>query len=439
MSDECYIINTGEIVLLQGLSSNEFNGAVAVVDGVSAQRVVVKLLHSAKTILVKPSNLLEAGGKSGIEKEVPLDLGDDYNSDDASDIGEYHDEIENDENRTEAKHDDLTSLTLAREVLSSGADICLNCKKAIEDNPENWLAYEILGDFYSDTDRDADALQAYTSQTEILQTIYPDVKSSAIIKKITDAFLKIAAIKRRLRDSSRELEALMSISLVDPKNVNVLASIGDLFLDSGDVNKALVYFTAAVSADPSWALGRFHLARILLVNSDSTSAIQELRIAVNECDYKRDDESVERAAKTYMMIAAMIQQIDQSAIEQNLAVKALLRSVNLLSDLCGKTDSSVSVDGMGQGKLLALAYYQLGQLLVKQASGNQKTSTPQPGYYDGAISSYRKSCELDSADSSYKLELGNALRLRAHLKKSKEDLEDSVVVYTSGILRDSGI
>lgn len=443
MSEECYIINVGEIVLLQGLSSNEFNGAVALVCGVSAQRVVVKLFHSDQKILVKPANLLEAGGKSGVEKEDSVDLGDDFNSDDASDIGEYHDLSQSDENRTEASkehaHSEATNL-FAREALLSGADVCSNCKKAIEENPDNWIAFEILGDFYADSDRESDASQAYASQTEILQSISPDEKSSVIIKQITGAFLKIAAMKRRLRDSPGELEALMSISLVDPMNVTVLASIGDLFLDSGDVNKALEYFTAAVNTDPTWSLGRFHLARILLINGDSTRALQELYMAVNDCYVKRDDETVDRAAKTYMMIAGMIQQIDISFTEQNLVLKALLRSVNLLSDWVLKNEIAFVRE---EGKLLAIAFHQLGQLLLKIASGDQKsstsTSTSLSGYYDGAIGTLRKACELDSSISAYKLELGNALRLRAHIKKSKDDLEDSVIVYNSGLLKDPGI
>ena len=65
-STGCYVITLGEIVLLQGLSSNEFNGAVATVEGIKDARVTVRLLHNRQQILVKPENLLEAGGDDSI-------------------------------------------------------------------------------------------------------------------------------------------------------------------------------------------------------------------------------------------------------------------------------------------------------------------------------------------------------------------------------------
>lgn len=445
MSSDCYVITLGEIVLLQGLSSEEFNGVLATVEGVSEQRVVVRLIHNKQKILVKSDNLLEAGG---VSKESESDEVDSENSlsDGAPDCSET--EIESlrafsDSCRSASLDDAMNVLSAALEKttdhLSDIAGARRDCESTIQQDPNNWLAYEILGDLSSCCGNDSDAISAFTSQLEILQRKYSSSTSAALAKLIAAVLLKIAAAKRRLLDLGGELEAFMQISVVDPSNVNVLASIGDLFQDSGNTGEALKYFRKAVTVDPSWALGRFHLARMLAATGESDAALRELQVAINDCSSKRADESTERAAKTFMMIAGMMEQLDDTPSSSKIIIKALLVSVNLLTQaeqICDDKEKTES------NRLLALAYSKLGQSLAKLGKGvldsGAALNPSSSGYYDGAISSFKKSCELDQLNPSYKMALGNALRLRAHLKKSKEDLEDSVIVYNSGLLIDPG-
>jgi tetratricopeptide (TPR) repeat protein len=464
MSSDCYVITLGEIVLLQGLSSEEFNGVLATVEGVSEQRVVVRLIHNNKRILVKSDNLLEAGG---VSKEPESEEVDSANvlSDGAHDCSETEieseavgliekingpskkrlDEVDpmRDSHRSAALDNAMNVLSAAREKttddLSDITGARQGCESAIQQNPNNWLAYEILGDLLLHSGNDPDAIGAFTSQTEILQSKYSSSRSAALTKLISAALLKIAAAKRRLADLGGELEAFMKISVVDPTNVNVLASIGDLFQDSGNTGEALKYFRQAVIVDPNWALGRFHLARMLAATGESDAAMRELHVAVNDCTSKRVDESTERAAKTFMMIAGMMEQLDDKPSSLKVILKALLVSVNLLTQ---SEESCVGKEKTENNRLQALAYSKLGQSLERLGKGvldsGVSLNPTSSGYYDGAISSFKKSCELDQLNPSYKLALGNALRLRAHLKKSKEDLEDSVIVYNSGLLIDPG-
>ena len=453
--------------MLQGLSSNEFNGVLATVEGVCEQRVAVRLIHNKQKILVKPDNLLEAGGnfKESESEEVDFENDLNYESDGAPEDSEMEFETDADDlieklipgseesiDEVDIMRDSLRSASLdsAMNVLSAAfdktsdhpteiTDALRDCECAIKENPDNWLAYETLGDHWLNCGNDSDATGALTSLTEILQRKYSTNRSVALTKLISTVLLKIAAAKRRLLDLEGELEAFLQISVMDPTNVNVLASIGDLFQDSGNNVEALKYFTQAVSVDPNWALGRFHLARILAVNGESDAALRELRAAVDDCTSKRGDESTERAAKTFIMIAGMMEQLDDTPSNLGGIIKALLVSVNLLTQPEQSCDHEDMTDN---NRLLALAYSKLGQTLERQGKGVIVSSTSShpssSGYYDGAISSFKKSCELDPPNSSYRLALGNTLRLRAHLKKSKEDLEDSVVVYNSGLLIDPG-
>jgi hypothetical protein len=135
----------------------------------------------------------------------------------------------------------------------------------------------------------------------------------------------------------------------------------------------------------------------------------------------------------------MMEQLDDKPSSSKVILKALLVSVNLLTQ---SEQSCVGEEKTENSKLLALAYCKLGQSLERLGKGlldsGVSLNPSSSGYYDGAISSFKKSCELEQLNPSYKMALGNSLRLRAHLKKSKEDLEDSVIVYNSGLLIDPG-
>ena len=495
-STECYVITLGEIVLLQGLSSNEFNGAVATVEGIKDARVAVRLLHNRQQILVKPENLLEAGGNDDISDCVDTeDLEDccDYDSDgvpegitslsDASrsppdplELSEdsggeklrqvYSDLIDNNldkalsllsslKEETTRYRDNCLSDQIPYNDLQFFSEICIYCNAALEKNCANWVAYEILGDAHANNKNDMKAIEAFDSQFRILSEVNPSTSSTAIVKILSKVLLKIAAAKGRQLDSKGELEALLHVTKIDPKNVHVFASIGDLFLDSGDIRSALQYFRDAVAIDISWALGRFHLARVLLMNNEKELATKELEIAVNECSSRRRDETIERAAKNFMMISSLAEKVQSNQCESQIAVRALLRSVNILQSDTGENCNNPSLQrtnmrdedqmpatNVCNSKLTALVYCQLGRVLENLGTTVINKSEPSSlqlsGYYDGAISAYKKSCESDPSDSSYRLALGNALRIRAHSMKSKIDLDDSIVVYQSGLLIDSG-
>jgi tetratricopeptide (TPR) repeat protein len=466
MIDDCYVMTLGEIVILRGLNSNEFNGAVAIVSGVSEQRIVVHLLHNEQKVLVKSENLLEGGGDFVTETEEDNDKedGNDYDSDGTCE-GANMDLLDDmDMNSCSTNHDisDIDLDIIHSELLDGNLENVLMMLESIQDidttaksiflqrsqelchitmksNPNNWLAHEILGDVFVRCNDYDKAVDEYNCQLNLLMKYQSNLQSKAVMRLSSKVLLKIASAKGKLFDAEGELDHLKRASIVDPSNVHVFANIGALYLESGNLEEGLEYFRQAVIIDPLWARGRFHLAYAL--SSNKEAAFRELQMAVTSCNSNKTGESVEVSVKTFLMIAQMLENNAPSSLStSDLVLKALLRSINLLHS---QTDKS-SVDEIGQYyKLNALVYYRLGQCLEKQGAQvintSEGSSNPSlSGCYDGAISAYRKSCELDADDCSYKLALGNSLRVRAHKKKSKVDLDDSIVVYKSGLLLNLG-
>ena len=457
MSSDCYVVTSGEVVVLQGLSSNEYNGAVATVEGVREQRVAVRLLHSSKQILVKPEHLLEGGGTgdSGAgEGSHDVDDSCDYDDDGCpinDDSSAAHEKPLDASTGAEIMDQEFTSLiddnlVIAFELLTAAPPKSCNnisvlsegfrcCHSAIERNPDNWVAYEVLGELFLNIEDDVQAADAFDMQFHILSKIHPVCHQAALVALFTKVLLRVANIRGRMRDSARELEALLNVLMIDSRSIQVLVMVGYHYLDSENINTAIQYFKDAIAVDESWAFGRLHLARALLQNGQPHDALSALQIAVNDCATKRDDETVEKAAKSYLMIADMAESVGPSQTGHLIIIKALLRAINLIqqSSVTERTENS---------KLAAFVYLKLGKHLESRgASETLSNTTPSiqsSGFHDGAISSYKKACELDGDDSSHKLALGNALRIRAHSRKSKEDLDDSIVVYKSGLLLDSG-
>jgi tetratricopeptide (TPR) repeat protein len=386
-----YIATAGEVVLLTGLSSAEYNGALCEVSGCKNGRVAVTILGSGgKSILIQPHNIVDAG------------------NDDDDDDADEEDE--------------------------GGAMSC--------------------GGDDSDADvSDADEAAFATMAADGLATKAPPSSSSA-----TKALLELAASKGRAGDAAGELATLTEAESHDPNNVHIVANIGVCHLDQGNYELALQYLTrAATVVDPKWALGRFHLARAYVAISRSCGgggsasgaaadhvrqAKEQLRLAVTTAALRRHDESKQRASKTFLMVANMLnddltgsapQTTQPAAATVHLVVRALLRSLAVLSQ--GQSDDDDDDDDGDDAEtceqerktLTALTYFQLGKVLEQHATALGA------GAADGAIGAYRRALAIDPSDPAYAMATGNALRCRAHRSSIPHDLAEAIAVYQAAL------
>ena len=477
MTDTIYVCTVGEVVLLQGLSSMEFNGTLAEVQGIQNGRVMVKLFHNNRNLLVKPENLLDTADLEGEEDNNDDDNeqtmategqavegnSDDDEGEHMADICDDDEEQEEDNNSKVAPSSFNYDHLWDEHTLQAQADLSLgqfdsaktHCDNALASNANNWLAFQLLGDVAVNCCRHDDAILCYSAQIRILMDITNN--SSALTALKVKALVQIAASKGLLGDTAGELETLQNALTIDPLNVHLLANLGVYYMDIDDMDTALQYLHRVVNDEPRWALGRFHLARALSVNTADESmmdaAKEQLRLAVLTSTLRRSDESKVRAAKTFMMIARLTDDLNQptesqSLMTRQLIVRSLLRSSAVLRKTSreGDTDNEEHV-------LLALVFFQIGQFLERQVSvssssssspsstvqnptSNTKSETGDVGLgvgaYDGAIGSYRRANELTD-DVSYAIALGNALRLRAHRSSSKDDCIESIRIYQNAL------
>jgi tetratricopeptide (TPR) repeat protein len=381
LPDDCYIASIGEIVVLKDLNTVDRNGLLGTIEGIQNGRVVVRQCHDEQRILVLPRNLLEAGGDYATDDTDDVaGSGDDAWSDsdefmDDEDYGEFDTGEEAEETDDQSFDEALVDANIveANRLLNSSIETNTEeglvkvleaakqlCNRALVCNADNWVAYQILGDVCTQQNKNDEAAAAFRAQLEILSKMgggsgARPTQQQSPTKVYMTAMLNLAGALGRMGDTVGELQTYQRAADMNSSNVHVLANIGSLKLDSGDVDDAVHWFESAVAADPTWALGRFHLARALLKKGEKATAIMHLEVAVVQCATKRSDETAHRAARTYMMIADAMHAAGMDENSPNI-VKALLRSVNILqSDRASATHS---------GRVCtAQAYYQLGLAL----------------------------------------------------------------------------
>ena len=476
MTDSIYVCSVGEMVLLQGLSAAEYNGTLAEVQGIQNGRVMVKLFHNNRTLLVKAENLLDTAELDGEDDNDPSTMETEGHNDEDDD-----DEDDEDENMADMEDDDddkgqemVDDIKISpssfsydhlwnENTLQAQADLSLgqfdsakiHCEQALISNSSNWLALQLLGDVAVNCGHHDEAILHYSAQIRILMDIPND--STVLTTLKIKALSQIAASKGLLGDTMGELETLREALAIDPINVHILANLGVYYMDIHDINTAIQYLQRVVNHEPRWALGRFHLARAMSVDQSNASMLdaakEQLCLAVMTSTLRRSDESKARAAKTFMMIARLLDDLhqpteSQSLITRQLIVRSLLRSSAVLQ----KTSCEDNTDH-DEHVLLALIFFQIGQFLERQVSepSSSSPSSSSPaihhsstttngtgdvglgcGAYDGAIGAYRRANDLTD-DSSYAIALGNALRLRAHRMSSKDDCIESIRIYQNAL------
>lgn len=385
-----YVATVGEVVLLTGLSSLEYNGALGEVRGCQNGRVAVTLLDAGKVILIQPQNIVDAGDGNDDDDDDEMSCG---GGDDGDNDGSDADDV-------------------------SAADEAAFATMAVDDPAAS-------------------------------AKVPPPSSSSA-----TKALLELAASKGRDGDVAGELALLTEALAQAPDNVHILANIGVCYLDQGDHEVALQHLNrAATVVDPSWALGHFHLARAYIaigrsINGSSSSgaaatdyvvqATEQLRLAVTVAALRRHDESKQRASKTFLMVADLLmnlplQTAQLSLTATHLVERALLRSLAVLQqsrtgDERGE-DEDDEVDADERKVLTALTYFQLGKALEQHAAALGGGAT------DGAIGAYRRALAIDASDPAYAMATGNALRMRGHRKSSPHDLAEAITVYQTALKR----
>jgi len=117
-----------------------------------------------------------------------------------------------------------------------------------------------------------DAQGAVTDFTELLAASHASDERARIANKRGVAFVRLGRRAEALADFTLALELL-------PRFAPALANVGNLLLEDGALDDAIVHYEAAVRADESYAVAHLNLAVAYRKLGRRADAVRELRLA----------------------------------------------------------------------------------------------------------------------------------------------------------------
>jgi tetratricopeptide (TPR) repeat protein len=117
-----------------------------------------------------------------------------------------------------------------------------------------------------------DASGALADFTGLLAAARSDGERAQIVNKRGVAHVRLGRRDDALRDFAAALE-------LSPRLAPALANVGNLLLEDGALDDAIVYYEAAVRADDRYAVAHLNLAVAYRKAGRRTAAVRELRLA----------------------------------------------------------------------------------------------------------------------------------------------------------------
>lgn len=140
--------------------------------------------------------------------------------------------------------------------------------EAIKYNPRNSAAYFGLGEVYSSTDRQADAIAAYE-------------KSLENDKNLTEIYVPLGILYFQAGDVKKADELLSKALAAAPDNAETQFFLGLIRSSQGDDNTALAAFQKARAIDPNYADAYFNVGETLSRLKRPADAIPEYQKAIS--------------------------------------------------------------------------------------------------------------------------------------------------------------
>jgi len=117
-----------------------------------------------------------------------------------------------------------------------------------------------------------DAAAAVTGFTTMLHAARSDEACARIYNKRGVAYVRLGEREQGLRDFSEALAVV-------PRFAPALANIGNLLLEDGAFDDAIVHYEAAIRADETYAIAHLNLSVAYRKTGRRAAAVRELRLA----------------------------------------------------------------------------------------------------------------------------------------------------------------
>jgi len=400
-----YIVDFGEIVLIQGLLNNaSLNGKLGRITGVKGERLIVTQMEDNKMqVLVKVDNIIDASieyddGDEGVIDDVAgRDSSDD--EEEMDDGSQYTESFQYDEDEEQPEQMDFEDDKIEVNDIQKG-----NESDALE-HAEGILAG---GDFINGR-KVFDALIASSN-----------ISNSRKIKLL----LKFASVLGSYNDNEGELLFLQTALKLYPSSATIHSKLGGYYLYLNDIEGAFNSFQTASSFNPKWAAIRLHLAKLHLLRNQQADAITQLTFAINKCADINGDESPDRAARVYTLIGSLLHDLDATNAN-SLIFKSYLRAINICDRLTRGNESASNYELI---TVHSNAYYFLGNKLSNF------------GLKLGAIECYRLGLSIEPNDINTLLALGTTIRTKLgtvvtyeNKEQMNADLVECISIYKQAL------
>lgn len=370
-----YIVDIGEIVLIQGLVNNaELNGTLGRISGVKKERLIITHIDDRnKQCLVKVENLIDASIECDEGEENAIeDVATDSSDDEMDDGSQYIESFQYEEGEELPEHIDFEDdkVEVSDIQLSNESD-ALECAEGI-------LAG---GDFINGR--------------KVFETLI-ELSSISNSRKVK-LLLKFASVLGSYNDIEGELLFLQTALTIYPSSATIYSKLGGYYLYLNDVENAFKSFQIAASFNSKWATIRLHLAKLHSQRNQIDDAIAQLTYAINKCTDINGDESVDRAARIYTLIGSLLQELDANNNSNQLILKSYIRAINICDRVTRGCETLPIHDSL---IVQANAYYVLGNKLSSL------------GLKLGAIECYRSGLIIEPNDVNTLLALGTTIRTK---------------------------
>ena len=139
--------------------------------------------------------------------------------------------------------------------------------RVIQVDPDNYIAYNDRGNFYSDTGDPVRALKDYNTAIRLKPDFNP-------------AFYNRAVLRHQLGNLSGALADYNTVIRLNPKSVEAYTNRGSLFHQKMHMDRALADYNAAIRLNPSSPEAYFNRGVIRQAQDDFGGAIQDLNRAL---------------------------------------------------------------------------------------------------------------------------------------------------------------
>jgi len=325
----------------------------------------------------------------------------------------------------------LRDYTQAMELIREGKnlDAVKKLQAVVQEDPQFALAYSRLAEADLEIGYDAEAEKNSRRAVELSQSL-----------PAAEKYLIEATNARVMKDNKKAIEAYENLAKISPGNSDVEYTLGSLYADNGDFDKARAQFTDILKADPKNIKALWQMGSVEFQQGNPRAALEPLNKGLSLAVQVENQEM-----KALILLAlgisyrgmdkptdAIKSLNDSMEITRKLGMNRLL--ANTLSELAlnqitiGKSDAAMTNFNQSLKILKEMGIKKdYGDILVNRGVLYQTR-----GDYDKALQDYKDALQIerDTGDINYQALLLNNI---GSVYSQKNDTDNALIYYQQSL------